>query len=156
MRTTTAYGPANAGNATMVANEVTNTGGSQGHNNMQPYTVLNIIIALTGNFPAEKLKEKKIMADPYVGEIKMFGEQLCPAWFCSVQRSIIVHRSEHGVIFASGNDLRRRWTNDFRFAQSAGQGGDVLGNGSRFNSAPNRRNRRRNGGHSEYCRDAVA
>ena len=47
---TTAYGPAN-GNATMVGNEVTNTGGSQGHNNMQPYLVLNIIIALTGIFP---------------------------------------------------------------------------------------------------------
>ncbi len=49
--TTTAYGPANAGNNTMIANEVTNTGGSQGHNNMQPYLVLNIIIALEGIFP---------------------------------------------------------------------------------------------------------
>lgn len=47
----TAYAPPNTANATMVANEVSNTGGSQGHNNMQPYLVLNIIIALTGIFP---------------------------------------------------------------------------------------------------------
>lgn len=38
-------------NATMVGNEVGNAGGNQGHNNMQPYLVLNIIIALTGLFP---------------------------------------------------------------------------------------------------------
>jgi microcystin-dependent protein len=50
-QTTTAYGAANAGNSTMVNNEVTNTGGSQPHNNMQPYLVLNIIIALQGLFP---------------------------------------------------------------------------------------------------------
>ena len=48
---TTSYRTANAGNATMVATEVTNTGGSQPHNNMQPYTVINIIIALQGIFP---------------------------------------------------------------------------------------------------------
>ncbi|CAN5847030.1 tail fiber protein [soil metagenome] len=47
-----AYAAANAANATMVSNEVTNTGGSQGHNNMQPYTVLNVIIALVGIFPS--------------------------------------------------------------------------------------------------------
>jgi microcystin-dependent protein len=38
-------------NAAMVGNEVSNTGGSQPHNNMQPYLVLNIIIALQGIFP---------------------------------------------------------------------------------------------------------
>jgi microcystin-dependent protein len=48
---TNAYAPPNTANATMVVNEVTNTGGSQPHNNMQPYLVLNIIIALQGIFP---------------------------------------------------------------------------------------------------------
>lgn len=46
---TPAYSP--TANATLVGNEVTNTGGSQAHNNMQPYLVLNIIIALQGIFP---------------------------------------------------------------------------------------------------------
>lgn len=50
--TTTAYGAANAGNNSMVLNEVTNTGGNQPHNNMQPYTVMNVIIALVGIFPS--------------------------------------------------------------------------------------------------------
>ncbi|MFL6843448.1 MAG: phage tail protein [Allosphingosinicella sp.] len=31
---------------------VSNVGGSQAHNNMQPYTVLNVIIALQGIFPS--------------------------------------------------------------------------------------------------------
>ncbi len=48
---TAVYAPLNTANAAMVNNEVTNTGGGQAHNNMQPYLVLNIIIALTGIFP---------------------------------------------------------------------------------------------------------
>lgn len=47
-----AYASVGAGNAAMIATEVTNTGGSQPHNNMQPYTVMNIIIALQGLFPS--------------------------------------------------------------------------------------------------------
>lgn len=42
---------ANSANASMVGNEVTNAGASQPHNNMQPYLVMNIIIALSGIFP---------------------------------------------------------------------------------------------------------
>ena len=33
--------------------QVTNTGGSQPHNNLQPYLVLNFIIALQGIFPSQ-------------------------------------------------------------------------------------------------------
>jgi microcystin-dependent protein len=35
-----------------VAGTVTNTGGSQPHNNVQPYLVLNFVIALSGIFPS--------------------------------------------------------------------------------------------------------
>ena len=38
-------------NADMDASAITSTGGSQSHNNMQPYTTLNCIIALQGIFP---------------------------------------------------------------------------------------------------------
>ena len=41
-----------AGDAAMNAAAVTNTGGSQPHENRQPYSVLNICIALQGIFPS--------------------------------------------------------------------------------------------------------
>jgi microcystin-dependent protein len=52
---------ANAGNlygtfanvTAMAGTSVTNTGGSQPHNNLQPYLVLNFIVALQGVFPSQ-------------------------------------------------------------------------------------------------------
>ena len=41
-----------APNTTLGPSAVTNVGGSQPHNNMQPYLVLNFVIALTGIFPS--------------------------------------------------------------------------------------------------------
>ena len=37
---------------TMNPTSITNTGGSQAHNNMQPYLTLNFCIALQGIFPS--------------------------------------------------------------------------------------------------------
>ena len=45
------YGPANA-LTTIQPSTITNIGGSQPHNNMMPYLVLNFIIALQGIFPS--------------------------------------------------------------------------------------------------------
>lgn len=42
----------NAVGGVMNAGTIANAGGSQGHNNMQPYLVLNYCIALTGIFPS--------------------------------------------------------------------------------------------------------
>jgi microcystin-dependent protein len=42
-----------APNATMGAGTVTNVGGSQPHENRQPFLVLNVIIALQGIFPSQ-------------------------------------------------------------------------------------------------------
>lgn len=39
-------------NATMAINQLDNTGGGQAHNNMQPYLVMNFIIALQGLYPS--------------------------------------------------------------------------------------------------------
>jgi microcystin-dependent protein len=40
-------------NNAMNPGTISNTGGSQAHSNMQPYTVLNFIIALQGIFPSQ-------------------------------------------------------------------------------------------------------
>ena len=45
------YGP--AGNLVAMAQTVSSVGGSQPHNNMMPYLVLNFIIALQGIFPSQ-------------------------------------------------------------------------------------------------------
>ena len=42
-----------AANATFAPSAVTSVGGSQAHTNMQPYLVLNAIIALVGIFPSQ-------------------------------------------------------------------------------------------------------
>jgi microcystin-dependent protein len=42
-----------AANTTLNPQAITNTGGSQPHENMQPYLVLNIVIALQGIFPSQ-------------------------------------------------------------------------------------------------------
>jgi len=41
------------GDAAAAPGTITNTGGSQPHNNLQPYLVLNFIIALVGIFPSQ-------------------------------------------------------------------------------------------------------
>jgi len=46
------YGPAQ-GLTTLNAGSISNVGGSQPHNNMMPYLVLNFIIALQGIFPSQ-------------------------------------------------------------------------------------------------------
>jgi microcystin-dependent protein len=43
----------NAVSAALAAGTVSNTGGSQPHENRQPFTVLNYIIALQGVFPSQ-------------------------------------------------------------------------------------------------------
>lgn len=46
------YGPAN-NLTTLIPQTVTNVGGSQPHNNLQPYLVLNFCMALQGIFPSQ-------------------------------------------------------------------------------------------------------
>jgi microcystin-dependent protein len=49
--TVSPYGAGSPG-GTLAPGTVTNSGGGQAHNNMQPYLVLNFIVALVGVFPS--------------------------------------------------------------------------------------------------------
>ena len=55
-----------------------NTGGSQPHENMQPYQVVNYVIALHGLFPSPSGGPVAAGADPFIGEIGMFGGTFAP------------------------------------------------------------------------------
>jgi microcystin-dependent protein len=46
------YAPPSTADTLLVSTEVANTGGNVAHNNMQPYLVLNAVIALTGFYPS--------------------------------------------------------------------------------------------------------
>ena len=45
------YNPTASGN-TLASNAISNTGGGQSHNNIQPYLAVNFIIALQGTYPS--------------------------------------------------------------------------------------------------------
>ncbi len=47
-----AYAPSTSPTAPMATSAITSTGSSQPHQNMQPYLVINYIIALVGTFPS--------------------------------------------------------------------------------------------------------
>ena len=74
-----------------------NVGGSQAHLNMQPFLTLNFCIALQGIFPSAELR-RDAMAQPYVGEIRMFAGNFAPAgWmFCEGQ---LLPISENETLF---------------------------------------------------------
>lgn len=58
-----------------IANVMTSVGGSQPHNNMQPYLCLNAIIATTGVFPTP---DGSGPPNPFVAEIRMVAFQFIP------------------------------------------------------------------------------
>ena len=61
---------------------ISNTGGNQSINNMQPFIVINHVIALQGVFPS-----RSSIYDPTIAEIMMFGGNFAPrGWaFCDGQ-----------------------------------------------------------------------
>ncbi|MCU0477047.1 MAG: tail fiber protein [Anaerolineae bacterium] len=50
---TNSYAPSNNALVTMASTSLSSVGGSQAHTNLQPYLVLNIIIALQGIYPSQ-------------------------------------------------------------------------------------------------------
>ena len=76
---------------------ITTVGGSQAHLNMQPFLTLSFCIALQGIFPSPELR-RPAMAQPYVGEIRMFAGNFAPAgWmFCEGQ---LLPISENETLF---------------------------------------------------------
>src|SRR5882762_6944014 len=67
------YSPPDNNLVALNAASLATAGGSQAHLNMQPFLTLNFSIALQGIFPSASEKGEDPMAQPYVGEIRMFA-----------------------------------------------------------------------------------
>ena len=65
------YAAPSGGLTTMEPGSVSNIGGSQAHQNMQPYMVMNYCISLQGIFPSQSGSAGGGSYDPYVGEVRM-------------------------------------------------------------------------------------
>ena len=91
------YAPA-ANLTTLDPQTIGNVGGSQPHNNMQPYLVMNYCIALVGDFPSPNSGAGGGSFDPYIGEVRMFASNFAiNGWaFCDGQQLPI---SENEALF---------------------------------------------------------
>ena len=119
------YRDAQAASTTALrSGSVTNAGGGQAHNNMQPFTTLNFCIALRGLVPLAQLiiaeAAKEIyMSEPFVGEVRMFAGNFAPrGWaFCDGQLLAV---SQNDALFSPPrHHLRRRRADHLRPARPA-------------------------------------
>ena len=76
--------PCQPQHSTLAPDTVTNTGGSQPHENRQPYPGAQCHHRPAGHLPVAKLRRAR-HGNPYIGEIRMFGGNFAPAgWhFCN-------------------------------------------------------------------------
>ena len=115
---------------------------SQAHLNMQPFLDVNFCIALQGIFPSARTEEAT-MAQPYVGEIRMFAGNFAPAgWmFCEAAPADL---GERDAVQPDRHHLRRRRSVDLRAARPARPRPAPLG--QRLHPG---RDRRRGDGHAD-------
>ena len=82
----------------MIQATLGDVGGSQPHQNMQPFLALIVLHRPAGHLPVAELARRLEMAQPYVGEIRMFAGNFAPAgWmFCDGQ---LLPISENETLF---------------------------------------------------------
>ena len=139
----------------MAPQAISPVGGSQPHTNFQPYLCVDFIISLFGIFPSPDLR-RKIMADPFVAEIRIFPFNFAPkgwAW-CDGQ---LLPISQNTALFSLlGTTYGGDGKSNFAPARPAGQRADASGPGPRAFAARSRRNRRLGDGDAARIRDAGA
>ena len=91
----------------MTPASVTNVGGSQAHLNMQPFLTLSFCIALAGHLPEPDLRRFD-MAQPYVGEIRMFAGNFAPAGWMFCEGQLLPISRKRDPVSTDRHDLRRR------------------------------------------------
>jgi len=76
-----------ASNVTMAANALAATGGGQSHSNLQPYLAVEFLHRAAGHLPPTQLTEARVMATPFLGELKLVAFDFAPmGWaFCNGQ-----------------------------------------------------------------------
>ena len=107
----------------MAAGALTNAGGSQPHENMPPYQVMNFI---TGRSRASSRPRTDAetgvdsMSDPYSGEIKLFAFNFAAQGLGVLQRAALAHQPEPGAVLDARHHVRRQRPDELRAAQPAG------------------------------------
>ncbi len=100
------------------AQSVTNVGGSQAHNNMQPFLTHQLLHRAAGHLPLAELR-KRTMAQPYVGEIRMFAGNFAPAGWHVLRRTAAADLRKRDAVQADRHHLWRRRPEHLRPARSA-------------------------------------
>ena len=102
------------------------TGGSQPHENMSPYLVLNFVIALQGIFPSPELARRgDCMSNPVRSRDQDLRRQLRAQGLGALQWPAPADQPEHRAVLAARHHLRRRRQEQLRPAQPAGQHADA-------------------------------
>jgi microcystin-dependent protein len=90
------WSPEISGNITR---DISMTGGSQPHNNMQPYLTLNFAIAMQGIFPSRNKDVPEKGSEPFVGEVAIMAFNFAPTGYALCQGQTVLI-SQNTALFA--------------------------------------------------------
>ena len=101
----TAYMIAADAEVQLNTNAITPVGGSQPHDNLQPFSASTTSSRCSGS--SRRRPRSATMSDPFVAEIRIFGSISRPR-VGAVQRPTVANLAEHRVVLAARHLLRRR------------------------------------------------
>ena len=81
------------------ADDTALVGEGQSHENMQPFQVINYMVALQGVFPNRSVGSAQNLSEPYLGEISMFSGNFIPSGWAPADGQLLPI-SQHQALFS--------------------------------------------------------